>query len=113
MDSKDSILESQQKISGFWSRYQQLDLIQPYFDKYYQILHDVIEKKDREFAQIFMTSLSPAFLARDEDEQQFKALLAKANTEKHFYIQFLKQQLEFIETSRKARKLCEEDQPQQ
>ena len=68
MDSKDSILESQQKISGFWSRYQQLDLIQPYFDKYYQMLHDVIEKKDREFAQIFMTSLSPAFLARDEDE---------------------------------------------
>jgi len=35
LDSKDSILESQQKISGFWSRYQQLDLIEPYFEKYY------------------------------------------------------------------------------
>ncbi len=50
LDSKDSILESQQKISGFWSRYQQFDLIEPYFEKYYQVLHDIVEKKDREFA---------------------------------------------------------------
>jgi hypothetical protein len=56
-----------------------------------------------------MSSLSPAFMARDSDEQHFKALLEKANTEKHFYVQFLKQQLEFIETARGARKLCEED----
>lgn len=49
-------------------------------------------------------------MARESDEVQFKALLEKANPEKHFYVQFLKQQLEFIETARKARKLCEEDQ---
>ncbi len=50
MDSKDSILVSQQKISGMWNRYQQFDLIEPYFEKYYQILPEIIEKRDREFA---------------------------------------------------------------
>jgi hypothetical protein len=109
MESKDSILLSQQKISGFWNRYQQFDLIEPYFEKYYEILPDIIEKRDREFAQIFMSGLSPAFMARDSDEHHFKSLLERANAEKHFYIQFLKQQLEVIDTARKARKLCEED----
>ena len=56
-----------------------------------------------------MAGLSPAFMARDSDEQHFKALLEKANPEKHFYVQFLKQQLEVIDTARKARKLCEEE----
>ena len=37
-----------------------------------------------------MTALSPAFMARDEDEQKFKQLLENANPEKHFYVQFLK-----------------------
>ena len=50
MDSKDSILVSQQKINGMWNRYQQFDLIEPYFEKYYQILPEIIEKRDREFA---------------------------------------------------------------
>ena len=53
-----------------------------------------------------MAGLSPAFMARETDEQEFSSLLAKANPEKHFYVQFLKQQLEFIDTARKARNLC-------
>ena len=50
LDSTDSILESQLKIGGFWNRYQQFDLIEPYFEKYYQVLPTIIDKKDREFA---------------------------------------------------------------
>ena len=49
-ESKDSILETQQKISGFWNRYQQFDLIAPYFERYYAVLHEVVETRDREFA---------------------------------------------------------------
>ena len=59
-----------------------------------------------------MTGLSPAFMARESDEQNFKALLDKANPETHLYVQFLKQQLEFIDTARKARKICEEEDHQ-
>ena len=73
------------------------------------MLPDIVEKKDREFTQVFMAGCSPAFLARDFDRQSFEQLLAKANPEKHFYVQFLKQQLEFIDTARKARELCETD----
>jgi hypothetical protein len=90
LESKDSVLETQQKIAGFWNRYQQFDLIEPYFEKYYEVLHEIVEKKDREFVQVFMAGCSPAFLARDVDEQNFKELLEKANPEKHFYKQFLK-----------------------
>ena len=57
-----------------------------------------------------MSGLTPAFMARESDENNFKELLEKANSEKHFYVQFLKQQLEVIDIARKARKLCEEDQ---
>ena len=91
LESKDSILESQQKLSGFWNRYQQFDLIEPYFEKYFEVLPEIVDKKDREFAQIFMSGCSPAFMARESDEQHFKTLLEKANPEKHFYVQFLKQ----------------------
>ena len=31
----DSVLVGEQKVSGFWNKYQQLDLIEPYFEKYY------------------------------------------------------------------------------
>ena len=39
-----------------------------------------------------MSALSPAFLARDEDEQHFKALQSQIDPAKsqHFYEQFLK-----------------------
>ena len=104
--STDTLLQFQNKISGFFNRYQQIDLIQPYFSKYYEIVHDFVESKERERAEIFISNLSPAFLARDEDEQNFKALLEKANLEKHFYVQFLKQQLESIDIIRRSRVLC-------
>jgi hypothetical protein len=56
-----------------------------------------------------MTGCSPAFLARDSDKHNFEELLAKTTPDKHSYIQFLKQQLEFIETARNARELCIND----
>lgn len=107
-NQNDTLLQFQNKIAGFMNRFQQLDLITPYFEKYYDIVHDFVETRDREQAQIFIGSLSPAFLARDQDEQRFKALLEKANPEKHFYVQFLKQQLEAIDIIRRSRVLCQD-----
>lgn len=74
MDSSDALLTIQMKLQGFFQREQQLDLIQPYFDKFFEIVHDVVEKKDREFHQTFCMNLSPAFLATPEVEEKFKAL---------------------------------------
>jgi hypothetical protein len=69
LESIDTLLVFQQKVAGFMKRFQQLDLITPYFDKYYEVVHELVEKSEREKAEIFISSLSPAFMARDSDEQ--------------------------------------------
>jgi hypothetical protein len=46
-------------------------LIQPFFPRYYQVLESIVETRDREFAESFMSILSPAFMARDVDERNF------------------------------------------
>jgi len=49
----------------------QPDLIAPYFEKYYAQLKRIIDTRDREFGEVFMSSLSPAFNAREQDEHAF------------------------------------------
>ena len=83
-------------------------MIQPYFEKYFDALGEIVDKKDREFAEIFMNQMSPAFMARDSDEQNFRDYLRNpAYKDRNFFILFLKKQMEVIETVRKSRHLCE------
>lgn len=64
-------------------------------------------KRDREFATTFMNSLSPAFMARENEESAFREYLRNpAYQDIDFFIQFLKKQMEVIETVRKSRDLC-------
>ena len=94
-------------MQGFYQRNQQLELITPYFEKYFDVLGEVVDKKDREFAEIFMNTFSPAFMARDSDEKAFRDYLRNpAYKERNFFILFLKKQMECIETVRKSRQLC-------
>lgn len=58
-------------MQGFWQRKQQLELITPFFERYYQILEHIVETRDREFAEQFMNNLSPAFMALEQDEKNF------------------------------------------
>jgi len=55
----------------FMQRRQQLDLIKPYFKKYYEMLPEIIKTRDREFAEIFMNNMNPAFMAGDDDLEAF------------------------------------------
>lgn len=50
MQSTEGLQQMQIKMQGFFRRNQQLDLIQPYFEKYFDVLGEVVNKKDREFA---------------------------------------------------------------
>lgn len=89
-------------------RKHQLDLIAPYFEKYYAILPKIVETRDREFAEVFMQNLSPAFMARQEDAKIFNDLLVKADEVKHnYYCLFLKKQIESIDIIQRSRVLCE------
>ena len=111
--SKDSLMETRLKIQGFWQRSQQLDLITPYFEKYYAHLQKVVDQRDREFALTFINGLSPAFMAREKDESAFKELLDKNTEESHFFTLFLKREVERIDVIKKARKLCEESKEEE
>lgn len=51
-------------------------------------------------------------MARDEDEKQFKHLLETANKEKNFFILFLKQQLEVIDTIKRSKALLQQTEAQ-
>ncbi len=66
-----------------------------------------MEVRDREFAESFMNTLSPAFMARDVDEKHFADLLARTNPDKEFFILFLKKQIETMDVTKKSRILCE------
>ena len=106
-ETKDSLRDTTLKMQGFWQRKQQLDLIAPYFDKYYQILESVVQTRDREFAELFMEQLSPAFMARPQDEEAFAQMLERCSPERQYFSLFLKKQIETMETTSKSRYLCE------
>ena len=55
----------------------QPDLIAPYFEKYYATIKRVVDTRDREFAESFMGGMSPAFNAREQDENAFNELLSR------------------------------------
>ena len=104
----DTLAELRNKISGFQQRKQQLDLMTPYFEKYYGIVNKIVESRDREFAEVFMAHLSPAFMAREEDNTAFGELLKNANEEKYeYFVLFLKKQIEAIDVIKRSRNLCE------
>ena len=107
VNSTDSLMESKLKMQGFFQRKAQLELIQPYFEKYYAVLNKIVECRQREYAEVFASHLSPSFMARDGDEKAFNDLLEKANKEKDFYIRFLKGEIESIDVTKRSRKLCE------
>ena len=102
-----SLMDIRLKMQGFWQRHAQPDLMAPYFEQYYASLKRVVDTRDREFAESFMNSLSPAFNAREQDEQAFNELLGRCTDDTHFFTIFLKKQVDMIELIKKSRHLCE------
>lgn len=87
-DTKETLKDITLKIQCFFTRKQQLSLLEPYFDKYYDALPKVVETRNREFAEIFMNTMSPAFMARDSDLTRFSEMQKESNPE--FFNLFLK-----------------------
>lgn len=106
-ETKEPQKDLMQKMGCFFQRRQQLDLIKPFFAKYYECLQKVAETRDREFTEVFMNHLNPSFMGGEEDLAQFTSILSKVNPEQEFVVNFLKKQIESIELFRKSRALCE------
>lgn len=102
-----SLKDNKMKFEGFWQRQIQPDLIAPYFEKYYANVKRVVDTRDREFAEIFMNTFSPGFMARESDEAAFNELLSRQTEETNFFTLFLKRQVEVIDLIKRSRHLCE------
>ena len=107
-ESKESLLELRCKMEGLWQPKLQPELMKPFYDKYYEIVKKVVDERDREFAQAFMTALSPSFMAREEDKTKFQGLLDKTSDSTHFFTLFLKKEKILIDIAEKARKVCDD-----
>ena len=101
VNSTDSVLETRLKIQGFWQK-SQLELITPYFDKYYSNVAKLVADKDRNWAEVFIGGLSPAFMSREEDTKAFNALLEKQTDSEHFFTLFIKKQIELISVKKQG-----------
>ena len=94
-------------MQAFWTLNSTQDLLVPFIDRYFEILPEINEKRDKEFARKFNLFVTPARLGRLEDLERFKALLAKTTEPTHPFTLFLKNQVEIIESIQKSRELCE------
>lgn len=43
--------------------------------KFYEVLPRMVDKRDRQFSEVFMAHCSPAFMGRKQDEDAYKAML--------------------------------------
>jgi hypothetical protein len=112
LESEDSLELSSIKMAGFMTKKLSLDIIKPYFQKYYEVLPTIAANRDREYTTAFMNTLSPAFMAREEDKEAFKALIEKVGDERKFVQEFCKKQIEVIELKQKSIELCKNEEQQ-
>jgi len=71
---------------------------------------DIVKTKDRQFAEMFLNYLSPAFLARPEDETAIQSYLDNEDYKTINYFQlFLKRQMHLIQGHKRGSALCKND----
>ena len=64
-NSVESIYDRRAKMAGFYS-YGQLDIIRPYFDKFYDVLPQIYEKQSFKYVENFEAYLLPRLEIKDE-----------------------------------------------
>jgi len=101
-----SVQELQDKAESFMQRSFQLDLIKPFLEKYFDTIQVYVEKKERNFTDVFGHAFSPAFMGRQEDVPRFQALIDSAPVDKPFYLIILKKQFDVIDIIQRSRELC-------
>lgn len=59
--------------------------------KFYEVLPRMVDKRDRQFSEVFMAHCSPAFMGRKQDEDAYKAMLdGPIASAKDFFSIFIK-----------------------
>ena len=100
-NSTDSIYKRGAKIGGFYS-WKQLDLIRPYFDKFYEVLPLVYEKSTFKYVETF-NSLLPRMEINDSHIVKLIALKLQTPDNNTNFANLLNENIELVMRSKQIR----------
>ena len=100
-NSTESIYKRGAKMGGFYS-WKQLDLIRPYFDKFYEVLPHIYEKSTFKYVENFYTLL-PRMEIKDEHIVKLLALKLQTADNNTNFANLLNENLELVMRSKQVR----------
>lgn len=100
--STDSLYVKSAKMGGFYN-WEQLDLIEPYFEKFYEILPELHEKYTFKEFDTFFFSLLPSMTIRDSHIVKLVELKLQVSDNEKMFANTLQDGIEILMRSQRAR----------
>ena len=95
LNSKDSLYLKNAKIAGFYS-WDQLDIISPYFDKYYEVLPVLNQGTTYKYMSSFFYTLLPTMQISDSHIVKLVALKNNTADSEHNFTKMLQDGIEVL-----------------
>ena len=89
-------------MAGFYS-WKQIDLVKPYFDKFYEVLPQIYEKNAFKYVENFFHSLLPRMEIKDEHIVKLLALKLSIPDNNTNFANLLNEGLELVMRSKSVR----------
>ena len=106
VNSTDSIYKRSAKMGGFYS-WKQLDLIRPYFARYFEVLPILYEKQAFKFIEAFFHSLLPRMEITNEQIVRMLALKLSIPDNNTNFANLINEGLELVMRSKSVREFAE------
>jgi hypothetical protein len=94
-------------MGGFYS-YKQIDLIRPYFDKFFDVLPQIYEKQAFKYVEAFYHSLLPRMEIKDEHIVKLLALKLQTPDNNTNFANTINEGLELVMRSKAVRDFAEQ-----
>lgn len=97
--------EKQAKMAGFyaWSQY---DLVEPYFDKYYEVLKDADGKYTTKFVEAFLHGMRPTMMISDTHIVKLVTLKVNVPDTNSAYKKQLEETIELMVRAKSLREMA-------
>lgn len=106
VNSTESIYKRAAKMGGFYS-YKQLDIVRPYFDKFFDVLPQVYEKQAFKYVENFFHSLLPRMDIKDEHIVRLLTLKLQTPDNNTNFANIINEGLELTMRSKSVREFAE------
>ena len=108
LSSTESIYDRSAKMTGFYS-WRQLDLIRPYFDKFYEVLPLIYEKQAFKYLESFESHLLPRMEIKDEHIIKVLSLKLKTADVNSNFSRMLNEAIELLMRSKEVREFAKQN----